>query len=277
MASRPDTRAFIRIFNEIPAHRHRHDVFRDFVTMVAISLHNAIRKSATLEAEYLSIIGRYDRVAQQAFPKLLGELVKLLDPEPRDVLGELYMSLEFGNTHAGQFFTPPEVLRMMAELAISEQLDTHEFITISEPACGSGGMVLAIAGAMLEAKRNPAEVMWVECQDVDRSVAMMCYVQLALWNIPGVVIVGNTLAMEVREAFYTPAHWLGFWDAKLKRREREGRGIALTESLALDPIEKELNGLASSVVAASSSVSLALPTQNRRGEAPRQLEFDFEL
>lgn len=49
----------------------------------------------------------------------------------------------------------------------------------------------------------------------------MCYLQLSLWNVPAVVIVGNTLAMEVREAFYTPAHYLGFWSARLRRRDVE--------------------------------------------------------
>lgn len=45
---------------------------------------------------------------------------------------------------------------------------------------------------------------------------------LSVSNIPAVVVVGNTLAMEVREVFYTPAHRLGFWDVKLaRRRERE--------------------------------------------------------
>jgi hypothetical protein len=48
------TRAdFIRIFNGIARHRHRYEVFRDFVTMAAISLHNVVHMNDELEQEYL--------------------------------------------------------------------------------------------------------------------------------------------------------------------------------------------------------------------------------
>jgi hypothetical protein len=43
---------------------------------------------------------------------------------------------------------------------------------------------------------------------VDRIAALMCYIQLPLWNIPAQVYVGNTLTLEFRERFFTPAHYL---------------------------------------------------------------------
>lgn len=92
------------------------------------------------------------------------------------------------------------------------------FLTLSEPACGAGGMVLAFVKMMLKHNHNPAEKFWVQCIDVDRLAALMCYVQLSLWNVPAVVIVGNTLSLEVRESWYTPAHLLGNWDYKLTYR-----------------------------------------------------------
>ena len=83
-------------------------------------------------------------------------------------------------------------------------------------------MILAFAKVMIDAKHNPAERLWVQCQDIDRTAALMCYLQLSLWNIPGVVVVGNTLSMETRGCFYTPAHYFGRWDDRLAvRRARE--------------------------------------------------------
>lgn len=238
---RNDFSTFIRIFNDIAGHRHRYEVFRDFVTMGAICMHNALpsMKNAALEAEYLEIIARYDAEAQQAFPKLLAELVKLLDDEPRDILGQLFMQLELGNERTGQFFTPPEISELMARMSFGDAITakvstgTEEFVTLCEPACGAGGMVLAFVKVMIEAELNPARAMWVQCQDIDRVAALMCYLQLSLWNIPGVVIVGNTLAMEAREVFYTPAHRMGFWEMKLaRRRERERTQEVATEEVA---------------------------------------------
>lgn len=211
---------FVKLFNGIARHRHRYEVFRDFVTMAAISLHNSFAKDKRLEEEYLGIVGRYEREEVEAFCKLLAYLVILLDTEPRDVLGSLYMELELGSTHVGQFFTPSEVSELMARMIYGDSLrEIHEdFVTVSEPACGAGGMVLAFAKVMISSGHNPSEKLWVQCQDIDRLAALMCYLQLALWNIPGVVVVGNTLALEAREVFYTPAHHLGFWSVKLQRR-----------------------------------------------------------
>lgn len=98
-------------------------------------------------------------------------------------------------------------------------LDDQQFITLSEPACGAGGMVLACVKVLTEQGHDPSQRLWVQCIDVDRVAALMCYIQLALWNVPAQVIVGNTLTGEHREIWYTPAHHLGFWDAKLRKRD----------------------------------------------------------
>ena len=94
----------------------------------------------------------------------------------------------------------------------------NDFITLSEPACGAGSMILAFANILIKAGHNPAQKVWVEAIDIDRLSALMCYLQLSLWNIPARVIVGNAFSMEVRESFFTPAHYLNFWDFKLKKR-----------------------------------------------------------
>ena len=91
--------------------------------------------------------------------------------------------------------------------------------------------MLAFVKVMLSHGHDPAKRLWVQCQDVDRTAALMCYLQLSLWNVPAVVIVGNTLAMEVREAFYTPAHYLGFWGARLRRRDDEDERVDAREDL----------------------------------------------
>jgi hypothetical protein len=227
---------FIKTFNGIARHQHRYTTFQDFVTIAAITLHNSIHKNEKLETEYLQIVSRYSREDVNEMCKLLALLIDLLDPEPRDVLGPLYMELELGNTNAGQFFTPPEVSKALAMIVYGEQLETLEkpFITLCEPACGAGGMVLAFVDVLISHKHNPAERLWVQCQDIDRTAALMCYIQLTLWNVPGVVIVGNTITCEVREVFYTPAHCLGLWGYKLRRHWDEGLTLAPLEAPAGD-------------------------------------------
>ena len=48
----------------------------------------------------------------------------------------------------GQFFTPYDVSRMMAEMTfdtVDEIIAEQGFVTVQEPACGAGGMIIAAA------------------------------------------------------------------------------------------------------------------------------------
>ncbi|MEE9363095.1 MAG: N-6 DNA methylase [Cellulophaga sp.] len=233
-----DKQSFIKIFNSIAKHKHRYMVFSDFVTMSAIALHNAVNKSETLEAEYMEIVGKYSKEEACKMSELLANLIELLEPEPRDILGGLYMELELGNTNNGQFFTPPDISLLLAQLSYGDELENLEkpFITLCEPACGAGGMVLAFVKIMLNHKHNPAEKLWVQCTDIDRVAGLMCYLQLSLWHVPAEIVIGNTLSMEFREVYYTPAYYLGNWDTKLKLQEQEK---AIKSILELEEVEPD--------------------------------------
>lgn len=215
--------AFLATFRALAPHKHRYDVFRDFVTLSACSIHNGIRMDQTREDEYLHIIKSYDTADQHRFAELLGSLVTLLDPEPRDVLGSIYMDLEIASKGQGQFFSPPELSELMAHMVPCIALldEGKPFITLSEPACGAGGMVLAYVKQLTTRGYDPMRRLWVEAVDIDRLAALMCYVQLSLWNVPAKVLVGDTLKLEFRECWYTPAHYLGNWDHRLSTEQGE--------------------------------------------------------
>lgn len=214
-------KAFIRLFNETARYHHRYEVFRDFVTMAGISIHNAMFMSDTLEQEYMQIVKRYEKDDAIRMSHLLGEVVMGLEASRCDFLGSVFMELELGSDRIGQFFTPYEVSRMMALMVHGdaiELLSDKPFITLSEPACGAGGMVVAFAEAMLDKGLNPQQQLWVSCIDIDPVAAMMCYLHLSLLHIPAEIVTGNALTLECTRVMRTPAHYLGFWDSKLRRR-----------------------------------------------------------
>ena len=223
--------AFLKTFRDIAQHKHRYDVFRDFVVMAACSLHNGLRKDETREEEYLKIIHSYDKDDQQRFPELLAHLVTMLEPEPQDILGPLYMELEVASKDQGQFFTPPDVSELMARMLHGDEIlpEGRPFVTLSEPAVGAGGMVLAYVKVMTEQGLNPMRRLWVEAVDIDRLAALMAYVQLSLWNVPAKILVGNTLSLDFRECWYTPAHYLGNWDHRLATQQGEAEVIPKPE------------------------------------------------
>ena len=57
-----------------------------------------------------------------------------------------------------------------------------------------------LAQALIESGKNPATAMWAYCQDIDRAGALMCFIQLSLWNIPAAVIVDYLARGLARES-----------------------------------------------------------------------------
>lgn len=216
-------------------YRHSHwQVFSDFMELSAISLSNAVDWSQreVREARYLEIVGRYSKDEIERFPQMLGALVMTMEEGAGDVLGDVFMELELASKWHGQFFTPMSVCRMMARMMIDdgmrELIAARGFIRAHEPACGGGAMVIALADEMVialademrQAGINYQRHLHVVAQDVDLKAVCMAYVQLSLLHIPAVVVHGNTLTMETRSMWLTPAHVLGGWRWRLERAER---------------------------------------------------------
>jgi hypothetical protein len=198
-------------------------VFSDFVELSALSMSNAIVKSNAREVRYLDIVKRYTPQEALEFPRMLGCVVEALEEQPvPDFLGSVFQALELANHWKGQFFTPMEISRMMAGLAMDEAhvktlVQQKGFITMQEPACGSGGMVIALAGELRRMGVEPQQHLFVQAIDVDSTAAYMAFVQLSLLSIPAEVVVGNTLSLEIRETYCTPQYWLGMWANKRRR------------------------------------------------------------
>ncbi|HEY9144513.1 MAG TPA: N-6 DNA methylase [Arenimonas sp.] len=204
------------------AHRwHLWDVYRDFLELAALSIANAILVDEAREQRYLACIARYTPDEAARFPKMLGELVMGLEAEPHDMLGMLFGELEQGNSAMGQFFTPFEVCRLMADLTVDgemlDRINQRGFVTVQEPAVGAGAMIIAMATALSAKGVNYQQCMHVTAIDTDLRAVHMAYLQFSLLGIPATVVHGNTLTLQQHSVWHTPAHHLGLWDPKLRR------------------------------------------------------------
>lgn len=177
-----------------------HQVFSDWVEMYAISIANACtllnsKLKQNREQKYLEIIKKYKELEQNKFHELCGMLVLALEQDMVDVLGNVYMGLESGSKHTGQFFTPNQISRLTARL-MPPVVDKDEIIRFTEPTCGSGGMIISYAKALFEQGVNYQKKLEVIAQDIDYRCVHMCYVQLSLLGIKATVIRQNTLTLE---------------------------------------------------------------------------------
>ena len=199
------------------------EVYRDFIEIAAITISNAIdiKNFPKREKRYMEVIKKYSKDELLKFAELMAELIKELEKNPRDVLGELYMSLELGDKWKGQFFTPDSVAELMAEMtfddSVKDKIEEHGYITLLEPSVGGGVTVIAFVNAMIRHGYNPQEQLLIVCNDLDLKAVYMTYIQLSLLGIPAIVEHRDTLTNELFDAWYTPFYFLnGF---KFKKSE----------------------------------------------------------
>lgn len=200
------------------------DVFRDFLLMASCSISNSVDfrpYRETREAEYMATVKKYKPEQVALFPQMLAALTDALDGTYDDVLGQVFNELELHNKWAGQFFTPYSLCQLMARLlcdeGIKEKVAVQGYVTLNEPASGSGAMIIGFLDAMKAQGLNPQQQLHVTAIDVDIRAVHMTYLQLSLLGIPAVVIHGNTLTLEEHSHWYTPFHVLNGWTQKLRR------------------------------------------------------------
>ena len=213
----------------IGGHRRISEVFSDVIAMIAIALSNSCdrRSYDTREAEYLRIAKKYTKEELLEVPKFYAELSLAMEIAPRDVLGDLYMELEISNSNMGQFFTPWSICSVMAKQILSGQeaksIITQEgFITLQDPACGGGAMVIAFADQLRADGINYQKQLHVTAVDLDITAVHMAYIQLSALYIPATIVCGNSLTLQEYSRWYTIAHVLDGWGFKLRQRMSKG-------------------------------------------------------
>ncbi|MFK0179631.1 N-6 DNA methylase [Streptomyces xanthochromogenes] len=259
------------------------EVFDNFVEMAALALRNAaeVRGSETWEArevQYLQVAGDYSRAELDRFAHALALVTMEVDRESCDVLGRLYMGLELGGEWLGQFYTPFDIARLIAEMQIESVAATvreNGFADIYEPTCGAGSFIVALSQAMLENGLNPQTQLHVTAEDIAPQAVHMIYIHLTLLHIPAVVRRRDILTLETFEAWPTLAHVLGGWGQRLRLNQavRGSRRLLITT-----PQERRSSGtlpaLATSPQGADASAPLGnesstradLSWANRRGD-----------
>lgn len=230
-------RQFILTFYSLCKGLEPWSVWEDFITMASCAIanasdphgkeHNAREKEYAARLEHLGGEKVREKVAQ-----LFACVVNALDEnQEQDFLGRLFMRLNLANHWKGQFFTPYNVCDLMAELTLgesaSEEVQRKGWTSVCDEACGAGATLIAAANC---AKRKgidyQSHILFV-AQDIDRTAALMCYIQLSLLDCAGYVTVADTIKSPVlginplfpaqkegREIWCTPMFYSDVWNLR---------------------------------------------------------------
>ena len=215
---------------------HRHDtrrIFDAFVRFAACAV-----ATQTREAEYLEEAKRWEASELDTFAEALAALIIEMEASPfEDILGGYYIEFALsskGQQWNGEFHTPKTICDMIARIVVGDMssLPADGPITLCEPACGAGAMILSFAEACSPEVRRRLRVTAI---DINRTACDMTFINTTLWGIPTRVIHGNTLSNEYWSA-WSNLHYIAPW---LPFAMRKQTSEAMAQGQPPSPVEVE--------------------------------------
>jgi type I restriction-modification system DNA methylase subunit len=189
---------------------HRHDtrrVFDGFTHLAACAL-----AMQTREAEYLEEAKHWNKDELKLFSEALGALTLEMEARPfEDLIGGFYMDFALstkGQQWNGEFHTPKTICDLMARMIVDvNSLPAEGPITVCEPACGAGAMILSLGQICPPEVRHRLRVTAI---DINRTACDMAFINTTLWGIPTRIIHGDTIAMQFWSA-WSNIHYIAPW------------------------------------------------------------------
>lgn len=205
---KPPKGDFRKILEKLSYGHDSRRVFDAFTSFAACAV-----AAGTREAEYLEEAKRWDKADLGSFAEALGALVLEMESKPfEDILGGYYMEFALstkGQQWNGEFHTPKHICTLMAKMTVGDMASwpAEGPITVCEPACGAGAMILSLAEVCCPEMRRRLKVTAI---DINRTACDMAFVNTTLWGIPTRVIHGNTISSEYWSA-WSNIHYIAPW------------------------------------------------------------------
>lgn len=190
----------IKIITSMSGKYAPYNIFSDWIKMSALTIQNSccmIHNKVWRDREqfFIDTVRKYTKQELEEHAEMLVLLGDALTESMSDVLGEIYMEMGMGSKYTGQFFTPFHLSELCARLNIAmNHLPETGKISLYEPSCGGGGMVIAACKVLHEAGFDFQRRLDVVAQDLDWKGVYMTYLQLSLIGCRAIVVQGDTLA-----------------------------------------------------------------------------------
>lgn len=202
----------IRIIEKMSGRYAPYNIFSDWIQLCALSIQNAcsmIHNKVWQEREqlYIDTARKYTESEMEQFARMFVLLGDALTEEMTDVLGQIYMEAGMGSKYTGQFFTPFHLSELCAKMSVgTDNLPETGMLSVNEPSCGGGGMIIALCKVLHEAGFDFQRRLDVVAQDLDWKGVYMTYLQLSLIGCRARVVQGDTLCEPYDPKRTDPAH-----------------------------------------------------------------------
>jgi hypothetical protein len=174
------------------------DIFSDFLEIMICCL-----SAGEQEEHYFKIIKKYEKQELYNFQRAVAALINESDNRGeglKDVLGTFF-TIHVTRGHNGQYFTPPEICKLMAAIVSKSSPIYSELI--SDPACGSGTTLLAREE---QRRLDGGSKDFYFGTDIDRRCAMMAAINLCINGMFGEISWMDTLSQQFFGAWTIQPH-----------------------------------------------------------------------
>lgn len=198
---------FIQLLNFNRNKYSAEKVFRDFISLFAISLSNKVAFNQENSNMYEKIYQSYEKEEQFNFYALSAELTKLFcnEKDPYDLLGEIYQQISNKNYLKLINNSPLQEVgrKLQGVININKRANNGKMIEVN---CGSGAMILAYASTLKMFKLDYKFDLEVTAIDTDIINVFMTYIQLYFFEISAVVILVDEKTNKELMKLYTPSY-----------------------------------------------------------------------
>lgn len=202
---------FFKMFDRLSVESNRalHTVFDDFCLLGRCIVHNFgmqepllaryMPKYEQCHTEYFERAKYYKQPQIILILNMIKALSELLAWQPDDYLGRYFGQMRLDKHFHGQFFTPIHVCEFMAAVAFGDGLPQGKpYVTVAEPACGSGAMIIGlIRHLQKQGMTDLGGKLAILATDIDSLCVNMAYLQLGILGLSVRITHGNSLTDEV--------------------------------------------------------------------------------
>lgn len=218
----------LNIIKDLSNFKTEHEVFEDVLKIVGYSMINTVSFTSDRETAFFEIINKYDLKEQDELTYLMSILVNSYAQDKNcDILANIYQKLSLNNKSTSQFFTPPHVADLMSKIILTKEEAIKEikdkgFITISDPTCGSGRLLMSSYNQLLDYGISRDKILLIG-NDIDVNCCLMTYIALSLKGANLIVNHADTLNNKVYDTFYS-SHFI--LNEKLQKNITSNRDIS---------------------------------------------------
>ena len=185
------------------------EIFFDWIKAMFYAYANSCNSDGyeDREEKFNRLAEKHGAKTMQIFYECQAELVMLFEEKGiDDYLGKIHHQLGVHNKMKGQFFTPFHIAKMMAETQVDQvikKLKEEGKIKITDQACGSACLILAMLAVLKEKGINYQNKIFINCSDLDENAIQIAYIQLSLTGAAAKCENKNALTGEMFGSWFT--------------------------------------------------------------------------